>query len=398
MKTWQQAAGIIITGIVLFLIVTGIQRYGNEKGLLEIQRDMEQDDSYQIVMETETEDGRKKEVMLTVPPKTYGEETIQEWFQKGREQLPDYILGENPSLDHVNQKLQLISQIPETEVSVSWASSDTEILDWEGNIGSKVSTEGSDVTLYVTFRCQDQLEEFELLLTVYPDLQSENQWEKEVQKQFDAVNQDATGDVLYLPQEVMGEKIQWKYPPGETGKVILLFAVVLALAVAAGKQQEELQKKQKQQAEMLKDYPEILNKFTLLLNAGLNTRKAFAKIALDYRKEAGKPRAAYDVINAVYVEMEQGVPEIEAYEHLGKRCSLPEYKTFSTLLVQNLRKGNQELLETLEREAIDAFENRKRRARILGEKAGTKLLFPMMGMLLIVFVILLVPAWTSFGV
>ena len=78
------------------------------------------------------------------------------------------------------------------------------------------------------------------------------------------------------------------------------------------------------------------------------------------------------------------------------RCGLSVYKTFATLLVQNLRKGNREILDMLERESQEAFENRKRRAKILGEQAGTKLLAPMMLMLVIVFVILLYPAGSSF--
>ena len=90
------------------------------------------------------------------------------------------------------------------------------------------------------------------------------------------------------------------------------------------------------------------------------------------------------------------MPEAEAYERMGRRCGLSVYKTFATLLVQNLRKGNREILDMLERESQEAFENRKRRAKILGEQAGTKLLAPMMLMLVIVFVILLYPAGSSF--
>ena len=45
---------------------------------------------------------------------------------------------------------------------------------------------------------------------------------------------------------------------------------------------------------------------------------------------------------------------------------------------------------------MDAFENRKRRAKVIGEQAGTRLLVPMVLMLVIVFVVLLVPAGMSF--
>ena len=46
-------------------------------------------------------------------------------------------------------------------------------------------------------------------------------------------------------------------------------------------------------------------------------------------------------------------------------------------------------------EAIQSFENRKSTARRLGEEAGTKLLMPMIGMLAVVFVMVMVPAFMS---
>ena len=49
----------------------------------------------------------------------------------------------------------------------------------------------------------------------------------------------------------------------------------------------------------------------------------------------------------------------------------------------------------LKLEAIQAFEERKAKARRLGEEAGTKLLLPMFLMLAIVLVIVIVPAFLS---
>ena len=62
------------------------------------------------------------------------------------------------------------------------------------------------------------------------------------------------------------------------------------------------------------------------------------------------------------------------------------------LLVQNLKKGSKDLLESLEKEESAAFEMRKQRALRLGEEASTKLLIPLAGMLFIVIVVLIVPA------
>ena len=151
---------------------------------------------------------------------------------------------------------------------------------------------------------------------------------------------------------------------------------------------------------MLLDYPEIVNQLTLLLSAGLNTRNAVFRLASDYQKrrqKGGKRRQAYEELVTCCREMEQGTAEQIAYEHLGSRCSVGGYKTLTTLLVQNLKKGNKYLLELLEQESAQAFERRKRQARILGEEAGTKLLFPMILLLGVVVVMILIPAWISFG-
>ena len=138
-------------------------------------------------------------------------------------------------------------------------------------------------------------------------------------------------------------------------------------------------------------------KFTLLVQAGMTVRKAFQKIALDYsRKKKRKPRPAYDEIRVICYEMESGVSESEAYRRFGERCGQAKYKTFATLLIQNLQKGSRQMADMLERESMEAWEERKRKARVLGEAAATKLLIPMIMMLMVVMAIVMIPAFLSF--
>ena len=94
-------------------------------------------------------------------------------------------------------------------------------------------------------------------------------------------------------------------------------------------------------------------------------------------------------------EMESGITESESYERFGRRCGLQEYVRFGALLSQNLRKGTKGLGQILKLEAIQAFEERKARAKRLGEEAGTKLLGPMFLMLAVVLFIVIVPAFMS---
>ena len=94
--------------------------------------------------------------------------------------------------------------------------------------------------------------------------------------------------------------------------------------------------------------------------------------------------------------MQGGIYEAEAYERFGVRCGLSQYKVLSVLLVQNLKKGNQNLLELLEREEAVAEDERKRSAKVRGEEASTKLLLPMVLQLIVVLMILMIPAFFSF--
>ena len=136
---------------------------------------------------------------------------------------------------------------------------------------------------------------------------------------------------------------------------------------------------------MLMDYPGLIMKFTLLVQAGLTARKAFQKIALDYgKREDGKKREAYEEIRVACYEMDSGISEAEAYRRFGERCGQVKYKTLSTLLIQNLQKGSRYLADLLEKESVEAWEERKRKARVLGDTAATKLLLPMVLMLLVV--------------
>ena len=145
------------------------------------------------------------------------------------------------------------------------------------------------------------------------------------------------------------------------------------------------------------DYPPLLLKFTLLIQAGMTARRAFQKMAADYmRTKPAKGRFAYEAIVTACHEMDSGMSELEAYRRFGEHCDLMKYKTFSTILIQNLQKGSQRMADLLEKEALEAWDERKRKARVLGEAAATKLLVPMVMMLVVVMAIIMIPAFLSF--
>lgn len=69
---------------------------------------------------------------------------------------------------------------------------------------------------------------------------------------------------------------------------------------------------------------------------------------------------------------------------------------FSSLLAQNMKKGNAGLEKILEMEVQESLEERKAQAKKLGEEAGTRLLVPMFLMLVVVLIIVMAPALIAF--
>lgn len=122
-------------------------------------------------------------------------------------------------------------------------------------------------------------------------------------------------------------------------------------------------------------------------------------MAEEYEREKDRGsgrRAGMEEIAGAARRLRNGIPERQVYRELGEHAKESHYRTLSLLMTQNLQKGNREIAELLKKNAAEAFEERKKRARILGEQAGTKLLFPMMLMLGVVLVILMVPAFFAF--
>ena len=85
-----------------------------------------------------------------------------------------------------------------------------------------------------------------------------------------------------------------------------------------------------------------------------------------------------------------------SWEAFGKRIGLASYRKFVSLLIQNMDKGTKDTAFLLGQEAELVIEEQKNRARRLGEEAGTKLLFPMLMMLMVILAVVMVPAMMSF--
>ena len=141
------------------------------------------------------------------------------------------------------------------------------------------------------------------------------------------------------------------------------------------------------------EFPEFVNKMTILVNAGMTISKAWEKIATDARKDT----PLFREMQYALAEISAGKPEAVAYEEFGRRCKIKEIIKFVSVVVLNLKKGGAEVVPVLKLQATECWEMRKSAAKQLGEEAGTKVLIPMMIMFIGIIMIVVLPAILSFS-
>ena len=376
-------------------------------------------------LETEGETWEEA-VTISLSEREYTEQEAYAWIDQAIDLLPRMVLAENEGFDCVTKDLKLVEKITDIPVSIEWTSDHYEWMDAKGRItATELPDEGVICMLTARVVCQRYQKESVLYVRVCPpELSYEEQLREDIKKAVQtAESTDRTGTEILLPTDVSGNKITWTRQKKDNSVIFFALALLLAVMIWPALDRDLHKKVIERNQSMARDYPELISKLVLFMGAGMTIRGAFHRIAADYEKKSSQTRnlsshdekqsmqtgkrnshgekqgmkSAYVEIVRVCHEMDSGISEGQAYLNLGKRCEDQHYVRLSMLLSQNLKKGSAGLTSLLEREAAEAFEERKRNARRYGEEAGTKLLAPMMLMLLIVMVIIMVPAFTSFG-
>lgn len=323
----------------------------------------------------------------------------QECLEKAKQELDKVILGENVSLEQVEQSLYLPETLQEGAVEAEYGFSDYEVFDPEGNLLEGLK---KPVLVEVTaeLTCQEEICLYSFFVRAVPGKKSEQElFADKLDGLLKQQNDKSDEEYLFLPEELEGKHIIWE----EQKENRSLLGVFLGITGAAGIILAEKEKKKKKEMErgrqMLLDYPEIVSTLSLLLSAGMNITYAWEKIAAGYQikreRQEIQRREAYDEMVTTIHEIQEGVGELQAFENFGKRCKISSYRKLSSLIVQNIRRGAKGMQRLLEEEEREAFEQRKAAARKAGEEASTKLLLPMGMMLVIVLLVLLVPAWLA---
>ena len=395
-ETPRSAKIILIVGILLsgILGITAYQRRALENGYELKRRELSEGDYREEVIAYLRKE--KIPVTVTVDERMLSEEEAEEQFLKSEVLLLERLRGENESLSLVTKDLDFISWIPETGIEVEWVEKQLDYFYSDGKIReNQGQSEIVELQLSAIMICQEYTKELAIKITVLPTTADVSQ---DLLRLIESENETTrSGSSFLLPKEFQGQTITWKRPMDHTWIYVLLLTLVASIALVCGVRIDQRAEKKRRVEELEKDYAQIVSKFTMLLSAGLSVRNAWERIVIMQRRKGISEKIIDEELRWGLREMQKGIPEMSVYERFGQRVGEVHFKKLMALFISDKKRGTLPLLDAMNQEMLCAWEEQKRKTRQQGEKIGTKLLLPMMGMLSVVFLIVLIPAFLSFG-
>lgn len=393
-KGKNQYLWILGLGTCISLLL-GIKAYKECEILAEqgLQRQEAGEGAYEQELIASVDSYGKTKISVTVEERILSEEEADQLLQLAAECLDDLILGDNENLSHVTKNLDFVEEIPEIPVEVMWNAESFEYLSRDGSRKEGLRIlEPTSISLSAILYCQEYSRDYRVRVTLMPI-------EAGMEEEFAEFIREQTGkegEFLYLPAEYEGKPVLWQKPMDYSFLYFFLLMILAVIFLKIGKKRDLQKERNLRREEMERDYAQVVSKFTMLLSAGLSIRNAWERIVLLYQKVPKQKIAVYEEMALSFREMQKGISEIKVYESFGDRVGDVHYKKLMALFISDRKRGNLHLMDAMNQEMLSAWEEQKRKTRQQGEVIGTKLLLPMMGMLAVVFIMILIPAFLSF--
>ncbi|MCM1208695.1 MAG: type II secretion system F family protein, partial [Ruminococcus sp.] len=328
-------------------------------------------------------------VNLVVMPMEY---TVEEFYEKSEKLFCDFeteLVGDNEDLLHIRGDIH-IPENPEKVFDITWLSDSPKILASTGKVNTDEITDKAFVTLTATIE--------------YGELSASHEYRLGIEGTKEATVIELVEGELYnleqenrnqreilIPKDLSGVKVSLEQEKNNTSVYIFLlgtlFCIILAFRKAAGLKQDIRNRDRR----LMDLYPWFVNSLWLTLGAGVTVKSGIKQLIAG--GENGNPL----VLELEYAinQIDSGLDEAKAYEDLGRRIGLNVYVRLMHQLSRNLKIGTKDLLRLMEDELAAALEIRKENAKRKGEEASTKLLFPMVVLLLIVMLMIVTPVLVS---
>ena len=378
---------VLLCGLVFGLGVS----VTSPKALQEISKVKRKDSSstYSFVAKNKKE---TKDISIEVAGKRRTKKETYRAIDKGKKLLVKKMLANNKSVNKVNSPVDFVNSIGKEDIKVSWGIENSDLIGYDGEIGKNVPRKGSLVKLTAIMELDKITENYQFYVKVFPEKKNSN-LQRYLQKHVD--EKSITEREVSLPKKIGGKAYQYFVKNTNYSIWIFPLALVIAIVLFVIKDKDLDKEVEERQKQMLRDYPNIVSKLLIYFGAGLSIKSALERIVYEYNKQKNEIHYAYEEMEIAITKMKSGVSEATAIAEYGDRCGIHCYIKFANIIEQNLRRGSKDMVYALKSEVNSAVNARKNSILKEGSEISTKLLGPMVVMLIISIAIIMVPAFLS---
>ncbi len=333
--------------------------------------------------------GQEGQVVLQVSPiRLKEEEFLMEADKAAVELEEEYFNGDKV----ISESMELPVSYREGAFSLSWESENPELISSRGGINEQLEGEPREACMRLTISYFDFSATYSFNLLVGPrELSREEEISGKLSQVLVSLEQATVGErQLVIPSDLEGMRLRVKEPKEEKG-IYLLFGVVIGCLIPMIGVSRLKEKEKKRNTVLTKEYPYFVDSLWLYIQSGMTIKRALGQYV-----DRATPKNSEDyLIKELQYTLNQiatGQSEYEAYDELGSRLGLPVYGSLMRHISQNLKMGTKDLKGLMETEVSMALDSRRETAKSLGEQASTKLIFPMIVLLMVVMIIIIAPA------
>ena len=279
-KEWYLAVLIIVVGNLLGMGMAAVEKRSAKTDYLE--RNPYGEGAYEETLQVELE-GKQEEIQIYVEEQKYTEADKKRYLKEAEKELNTWFQRVCGDKGEIRQSLSFPDKLEQNPVTLSWSTSQPQILDWEGVLGTGVAPKGEMVDLMCTITLEEEMKIWQKEVRVYPPRRTEKEaLQEEIQVRAEKLSEE-NSKKMYLPETYQGEAVHYRRTAGNTGYLVCVLSVLLGFGIFPLKKERERQKEELRKKEMQRDYPDVLDKLVLFLQAGFSIRKAMEKLAIDYQ-------------------------------------------------------------------------------------------------------------------
>lgn len=392
-KNFKTAGIIILLGSFLSILLLYKSRGETSDADVLIREENGKKQSIKLVAESEY---GEEDIEIELLSRTYSEEEIVNMKENFLDELKLTVLSGNSSFEEIYDDLAFPEALEGYPFTLGYRVRPRGIVDSSGAIINDIDEE-TPIELEITYSLEDFEEKETIEGFILPQTKSdEEEFTKKLKKYLDNENENnRSSKTLILPTQINGVNIKWSKKKSTKVPAIIVLTVVCAGFVFFKDRILSGENEKKRREKIIIEYPDFAVKYALLNEAGLTHRQIVDRLASEFEKKKDSP--IYEEIYKVSLDVKGGVPLTDALDSMSKNCGVREITFFVGLINRNIKKGGREISAELRKAADESSSEKREKIRRKAETAGTRLLIPMVFLLIIVFALIMIPAFDSFS-